>query len=86
MDDNTCEPKIDYPCIWSYKVIGRDVESLSGAIAEVLKGRGHTVTPSRSSKSGAYHSLNVTVAVESAAVRLGIYEQLCKHPAILIVM
>jgi putative lipoic acid-binding regulatory protein len=86
MDDNTCEPKIDYPCTWSYKVIGRDRERLSDAIASVLTGREHTISPSRMSKGGAYHCLNVALMVESKAVRLDLYERLRAHPAVLMVM
>ena len=44
------------------------------------------MTPSRSSKGGAYHCLNVEITVESEPVRLGLYERLCRHPAIIIVM
>jgi uncharacterized protein len=86
MNGNGCKPKIDYPCRWSYKVIGRDLEELNRAIAEVIGGSEHTVTLSRSSKGGAYHCLNVTMTVESESVRLGLYQQFCQHPAILIVM
>jgi putative lipoic acid-binding regulatory protein len=86
MDDNGCKPRIDYPCLWVYKVIGRDLEGLSCAIAEVLAGSEHTVTPSRSSKGGAYHCLNVEMTVESEPVRLGLYERLRRHPAVIMVM
>ena len=86
MDENGCKPRIDYPCFWVYKVIGRDLEGLRCAIAEVMKGSEHTVTPSKSSKSGAYHCLNVEMTIESEPVRLGLYERLCRHPAIIMVM
>jgi putative lipoic acid-binding regulatory protein len=87
MTVNGCKPKIAYPCRWSYKVVGRDLEALYGAIAEVLEEGGeHTVTLSRSSKGGSYHCLNVILTVESEAVRLVLYERLRRHPAVLIVM
>ena len=86
MDDNECKPQIDYPCEWVYKVIGRDLEGLRCAIAEVLKGSEHTVTPSRSSKAGVYHCLNVETTVESEPVRLGLYERLRRHPAVIMVL
>jgi putative lipoic acid-binding regulatory protein len=86
MTVNGCKPRIDYPCSWSYKVIGRDLEDLHGAIAEVLEGSEHTVTLARSSKGGSYHCLNVTLTVESEPVRLDLYERLRRHPAVLIVM
>jgi putative lipoic acid-binding regulatory protein len=86
MNENECKPRIDYPCLWIYKVIGRDPEGLRCAIAEIMKGSEHTVTPSRSSKTGSYHCLNVEMTVESEPVRLGIYERLRGHPAVIMVM
>ena len=86
MDENECKPRIDYPCFWVYKVIGRDLEGLRCAIAEVMTGSEHTVTPSQSSKSGAYHCLNVEMTVESEPVRLGLYERLRRHPSVIMVM
>jgi putative lipoic acid-binding regulatory protein len=86
MNENECKPRIDYPCPWIYKVIGRDPEGLRCAIAEVMKGSEHTVTPSRSSKAGSYHCLNVELTVESEQVRLGIYERLRGHPDVIMVM
>lgn len=86
MDTNGCKPKIDYPCSWTYKVIGRDMDDLKRAIAEVVGESEHTIALSRSSKGGAYHCLNVCLTVESEPARLDLYQRLCKHPAILIVM
>ena len=86
MSEEGCKPKIDYPCCWTYKVIGRDLEELNRAIAEVVGGNEHTVAFSRTSKGGAYRCLNVTITVESEPVRLDLYQRLCRHPAILIVM
>ena len=85
MNENECKPRIDYPCLWVYKVIGRDLEGLRGHRGS-HEGSEHTVTPSRSSKGGAYHCLNVEMTVESEPVRLGLYERLCRHPAVIMVM
>ena len=86
MNENGCKPEFSYPCPWVYKVIGRDPEALQCAIAEVMEGSGHTITPSRSSKAGSYHCLNVELIVENESVRLGIYDRLRRHPAIIMVM
>ena len=86
MDEDECKPRINYPCLWIYKVIGRDLEGLRGAVAEVMQGSEHTVAPSRSSKGGAYHCLNVELTVESEPVRLGLYERLRRHPSVIMVM
>lgn len=86
MNEEDCKPQIDYPCLWVYKVIGRDLEELRCAVAEVMKGSEHTVTPSRSSRGDAYHCLNVELTVESEPVRLGLYERLRRHPSVIMVM
>jgi putative lipoic acid-binding regulatory protein len=86
MNEDECKPRIDYPCLWVYKVIGRNLEGLRCAVAEVMKGSEHTVTPSRSSKGGAYHCLNVEINVENEPIRLGFYERLRRHPSVILVM
>lgn len=86
MSETGCKAQIFYPCSWCYKVIGRDLPSLQGAIAEVFAESEHTVTPSRSSEGGHYHCLNVQMTVDSEPVRLGLYERLRNHPAIIMVM
>ena len=86
MNDNECKPEISYPCPWVYKVIGRDMNLLRSTVEEVLSGRTYSVVPSRSSKGGAYHCLNVEMTVENEQDRLGFYEKLRCHPAVIMVM
>lgn len=81
-----CKPEISYPCPWVYKVIGRDLGLLQGVVEEVLSGQAYSTVPSRSSKGGAYHCLNVELTVESEPERLGFYEKLRRHPAVIMVM
>jgi uncharacterized protein len=86
MDAQDCKPIIDYPCSWTYKVIGRDLGALQEAIAEVVGETAHTVAFSRSSRGGAYQCLNVTITVETESARLDFYQRFCRHPAIVTVM
>ena len=86
MDDEGCRPHIDYPCRWTYKVIGRNREALREAITEVIGTGDHAVSFSRSSARGTYHCLNVTLTVRCEADRLDLYRRLCSHPSIRIVM
>jgi putative lipoic acid-binding regulatory protein len=86
MDDEDCKPTIDYPCLWGYKVIGRDKNLLQEAVAEILAGCVHTITSAHSSKGGAYCSLNVEMTVASEAERLALYERLRCHPVVLMVL
>ena len=83
---NECKPEISYPCPWVYKVIGRDLGLLQSAVAEVLSGQTYSAVPSRSSKGGAYHCLNVEMTVENEPDRLAFYERLRRHPAVIMVM
>jgi uncharacterized protein len=85
-NDNGCKPEFTYPCPWVYKVIGRDRELLLSAVAEVLSGEIYSATPSRSSKGGAYHCLNVEMTLENEPARLGFYEKLRRHPAVKLVL
>ena len=86
MSEVTCKPEIHYPCPWVYKVIGRDPEGLRLAVAEVLAGQAFRCTPSRTSRGGAYHCLNVELNVACEADRLGFYEKLRRHPTVIMVM
>ncbi len=86
MDAEGCKPHIEYPCRWTYKVIGRSREDLRRAVAEVIGASEHTVDLSRSSAGGAYHCLNVTLTVDCEASRLDLYRRLCGHPSIQIVL
>jgi uncharacterized protein len=86
MNKDECKPEIGYPCLWVYKVIGRDMNLLRSAVAEVLSGQTFSAVPSRSSKGGAYHCLNVEMTIGSEPDRLGFYEKLRRHPAVIMVM
>ncbi len=88
MKDGTrsCKPDLTYPCPWVYKVIGRDMERLRTAAAEILSGRAYSATPSRSSPGGAYHCLNVEMTVGNEPDRLGCYEKLRSHPDVIMVL
>lgn len=85
-NENECKPEFTYPCLWVYKVIGRDMELLQSAVAEVLSGRTYSAMPSRSSKGGAYHCLNVEMTIGNEPDRLCFYENLRRHPAVIMVL
>jgi hypothetical protein len=86
LSEHECKPKLDYPCLWVYKVIGRDPERIRSAIAEIMGETAHSLTFSRSSISGAYHCLNLETRVESETVRIGLYGLLRRHPAVVMIL
>lgn len=77
---------LHYPCRWLYKVIGSDQEELRQAIAEIVQDRSCSITPSKSSKNGRYHCLNLEVTVTSEISRNELYKKLTKHQAIKIIL
>jgi uncharacterized protein len=83
----SCErPQIDYPCIWVYKVIGEDQETLREIIHTACAPATVEITYSHSSSGGRYHSLSASLIVHTEEIRLSIYEILKSHPAIKIVL
>lgn len=79
-------PTLEYPCRWTYKVIGSDREEMEKVIGEIIQGCNCTITPSHTSRSGLYHCLNVEILVHDEGHRTGVYEQLRGHPVIKMVL
>jgi putative lipoic acid-binding regulatory protein len=85
--DNCIErPEIEYPCTWSYKVIGEDCTLLKEVIASACAPLDVAISHSHMSSKGKYHSLNAELVVTSEEVRLSIYETLKTAPAVKIVL
>jgi putative lipoic acid-binding regulatory protein len=76
------KPQIDYPCDWSYKVIGLDEEELRKAVAEVIGDVRHKLERGNVSPGGKYLSLELELRVEDEAHRLRIFQRLSTHPSI----
>ncbi len=80
------KPEIDYPCQWQYKVIGKDPELIKAAIFSSCAPTPVRISHSHSSSRGSYLSFNAEIIVENEAMRLSIYQSLCNHPAIKLVL
>ena len=80
------KPKIDYPCPWLFKVIGFDRQDIEQAIFEVIGDIPSTVTASKVSSSGKYHSVNLEIEVSSEKYRDHIYKSLSAHSSIKVVL
>ena len=74
--DSNKRPEIEYPCEWSYKIIGNNIDNMLEAIKLAVLDLEHTITPSNISKKGNYFSLNLTVTVPNEVVRDIIYQKL----------
>jgi len=79
-------PVIEYPCRWSYRIIGSDEKALRKAISECVEGTDHQVSLSKSSSTGRYISLNLDALVHSEEVRLKIYHFLAGQASVKIVL
>lgn len=73
-------PDLEYPCPWSYRVIGRDEDRLRRAIDDVAFALHYSVTAGNSSRSGTYVSLHVQVKVDGDEQRHDIFRRLAAHP------
>ena len=75
-----------YPCNWCYKVIASEEETLKQAISDVIKEREHKISPSNSSKTGKYISMNLDLLVHNEDDRTFIFDALKKHQDIKMVL
>lgn len=80
------KPDIVYPCVWLYKVIGRDQAAIKQAIMSIAAPVPVAITYSHSSSSGKYHSFNAEIEVQDEEARLSIYQALHQHPDIKVVL
>jgi uncharacterized protein len=74
--DSNNRPEITYPCEWSYKIIGNNIDKILEAIENAVSGLKYDVTPSNISKNGNYYSLNLTLTVPNEVIRDLIYQKL----------
>jgi putative lipoic acid-binding regulatory protein len=81
-----CKPKIDYPCVWQYKVIGMKREAMQSVISEHLGDVPYSLSESRASSGGKYISMSLEVTVYSDYHRLRTYQVLGDHPDIKVVL
>jgi uncharacterized protein len=79
-------PKIEYPCTWTYKVIGEDCTLLKDLIVSACSPHPVTIRHSNSSSKGKYHSMHADIVVPDERVRLEIYEVLKGSSAVKIVL
>ncbi len=80
------KPEIHYPCVWQYKVIGKELHLVKNAIKEICAPVPVTITYSHSSASGKYHSFNAEIEVQDEEARLSIFRALHDHAAVKFVL
>ena len=85
-DNNKEELKIEYPCEWSYKIIGNNLEKMIKIIEDTVEKMEYDLTPSNISKKGNYYSLNLKVQVNSETERDIIFKKLSDAEEIIYVL
>ena len=76
LDSSSEKPKIEYPCNWSYKIIGTDVDEMITVIESATLGMEYEINSSNVSSKGNYFSLNLKVLVTSEVIRDIIFEKI----------
>ena len=78
--------KLEYPCQWSYRIIGDDEQNLRDAAASAVGNKKFKLSVSNRSAGGKYHSLNIELIVKDEAERLAIFKHLQDNDAIKFVL
>lgn len=86
INDRAEKLELEYPCSWSYKLIGYEKEAIQRAIHEVILEREHNLTHSNASKTGKYVSMNLDLVILNEDERNFIYEALKAHQNIKMVL
>ncbi|NPA61465.1 MAG: DUF493 domain-containing protein [Epsilonproteobacteria bacterium] len=75
LDENSNQkPKIEYPCSWGFKLIGRDRDVIKGVIREIISDREYKNRDGHSSKSGKFVTVNTSCIVKSKEDRDRIFK------------
>ncbi len=80
------KPKIDYPCTWSYKVIGSDRELVTQAALVVLENFDYQFSESNQSRTGKYVSFHISARVKSEEERNELFCMLQAIPTVKMVL
>ncbi len=87
---NAEKAKVNYPCPWGFKVIGKEETILRQAIMvcllDVCEGREFSLELSNVSENGKYVSLNLSLSVDSEEDRNEIFTALADSPEIMMVI
>ena len=86
INDSKKKLELQYPCSWSYKLIGYEKEAIQKAIHDVILEREHDLTHSNASKTGKYISMNLSLVIHNEDERNFIFEALKKHQNIKMVL
>lgn len=80
------KPQIDYPCTWSYRVIGFSKEYVLQAIKKVFDGKADISPIEHISSHKKYIAINCSIVVQTNEERLHFFETLVQQNGIIMVI
>jgi putative lipoic acid-binding regulatory protein len=84
------ESLLTFPCVFPLKVMGRREDGFAQTVSEIVLRHADDFHPStlemRTSKNGRYLSLTVTINARSREQLDALYQELSKHPLVLMVL
>ena len=85
-EDSLDAPKIEYPCTWSFKIIGADTAQITDTIVVMLEAFEYQFGASRHSRTGKYTSFHLSVHVKSEEERNTIFRNLRRIPSVKMIL
>ncbi|MCY3004115.1 MAG: DUF493 domain-containing protein [Planctomycetota bacterium] len=73
-------PEIDYPCLWTYRIIGWDEPRIRAAVAELIGELEYKLVLARESSTGKYRTLQLEITVRDEEHRHSLFARIAKHP------
>ena len=86
MPQDSCKPKIDYPCPWQYKIIGESKVDICRVVEAAVQEQAYVLTDSNVSSSGRYISMNLDVTVQDEEQRIALYRIMGDDPTIKVIL
>ena len=80
------ELELEFPCAWTYTVIGTDEARVRAVVASTVQDAEYVLNFSHESKNGKYRSLQLEVQVRDDEERLRIFRVLHEHSDIAYVL
>ncbi|MDJ0523622.1 MAG: DUF493 domain-containing protein [Planctomycetota bacterium] len=75
-------PEIEYPCDWSYRIVGTSEERIRALVARLAGDSRHELKPSRASSSGRYVSFHLTLLVRDEEHRVSTFHALAADESV----
>lgn len=78
--------QINYPCEWSYKIIGENRAKMLLAVDSIIQSDSLLIKESHTSRNGKYSSLEIKVRVRDELERNNYFKLLAEHCEIRMVL